>query len=134
LVHPNDGNNKLAIETGDPLRAWIYHNILFPFPSMFIRKQLQVDTDMSMSNINGWFGNMRRRCGWNAMCSKWTKGNRTGMRELMRRCFVGEETNEELIKEISDVIDYVMGRAKGKVGSWLTEVGRNRDHVSSKWN
>jgi hypothetical protein len=101
---------------------------------MFIRKQLQVDTDMSMSNINGWFGNMRRRCGWNAICSKWTKGNRTGMRELMRRCFVGEETNEELIKEISDVIDYVMGRAKGKVGSWLTEVSRDQDHVCSSWS
>lgn len=66
------------------------------------------------------------------MCSKWMKGNRTGMRELMRRCFVGEETNEELIKEISDVIDYVMGRAKGKVGSWLTEVSRDRDHDCSR--
>jgi hypothetical protein len=56
------------------------------------------------------------------------------MRELMRRCFVGEETNEELIKEISDVVDYVMGRAKGKVGSWLTEVSRDQDHRYSSWS
>jgi hypothetical protein len=53
---------------------------------------------------------------------------------LMRRCFVGEETNEELIKEISDVIGYVMGRAKGKVGSWLTEVSRDCDFEQLRWS
>lgn len=75
-----------------------------------------------MSNINGWFSNIRRRCGWNTMCTKWTQGNRLEMRDLMLGCFTGEVRDEVLVREIKDVIDYITGKTKGRIGSWLTEV------------
>ena len=108
----------------DPLRTWMYHNVLFPFPSMPDRRKLQSQTNMPLSNINGWFSNIRRRCGWNTLCTKWAEGDRLRMRELMIRCFMGQVTDEGLIKEVVDVIDYVLGKTRGTVGSWLTEVSK----------
>jgi len=76
-----------------------------------------------MSNINGWFSNMRRRSGWNEFCRRHAYGDRAATSHLLRACFEGEVESEALIKEIVAMIDYIMGgRAKGDVGSWLTKV------------
>jgi hypothetical protein len=105
------------------MRTWFYENIIFPFPTVSVRRQIQACNKLSMSNINGWFSNMRRRSGWNEFCRRHAGGDRSATSHLLRACFKGEEKNEVLVKEIVAMIDYIMGgRAKGDVGSWLTKV------------
>lgn len=105
------------------MRTWFYENLIYPFPTESTRRQFQASNGMSMSNINGWFSNMRRRSGWNEFCRRHAGGDRAATSHLLKACFKGEEDDEVLIKEIVAMIDYIMGgRAKGDVGSWLTKV------------
>jgi hypothetical protein len=77
---------------------------------------------MSMSNINGWFSNMRRRSGWNTHLQELAGGDRVAYKQIIQACFNGSQENKAIKRKIEDVIDYAIGRARGEVGEWLTDV------------
>jgi hypothetical protein len=113
-----------AIKSSDPcpMRIWFYENLLHPFPSISTRRELQRINGMSMSNINGWFSNMRRRSGWNMHLQGLANGDRKLYKRIIQECFAGMEQNGDIRQKIEDMVDYTLGRARGEVGEWLTDV------------
>lgn len=89
---------------------------------MPVRRTLQSQNNMSLSNINGWFSNMRRRCGWNALLADMAGGDKATLRGIIKDCLTGKQSSMEVKKRVGDMIDYILGRARGEVGEWLLQV------------
>lgn len=65
---------------------------------------------------------MRRRCGWNALLADVAGGDKGLLRGIIKECLMGKQDSADIKKRVGDMIDYILGRARGEVGAWLTQV------------
>lgn len=101
--------------------SWLLENIANPYPSPTIKASLVQRYDCSISAINSWFVNARRRTGWTALCRDHFNGCRADALDAAYRALVKEDPNRQLPPDIVHAFVSVKVAAEELYSSTLTK-------------
>lgn len=108
-------------EADSHLRDWYLTNITLPFPNKSAKERLTTLTGMDFRQLNTWFTNMRRRCGYTEMLRTFADGDKGRFEEMCGEAERGEGP-EGLGDALQGMKAYVGKKPRGKVGDWLVNV------------
>lgn len=101
--------------------TWLLENIANPYPSSTVKTSLAQRYNSSLSAINSWFINARRRMGWTALCRDYFNNCRADALDAAYRALVKEDPNRQLPPDITHAFVGVKVAAEGLYSSTLTK-------------
>ncbi|KAI9570246.1 C-terminal domain of homeodomain 1-domain-containing protein [Boletus coccyginus] len=101
--------------------SWLLENIANPYPSSTVKASLAQRHNCSLSAINSWFVNARRRMGWTALCRDSFNNCRADALDAAYRALVKEDPNRQLPADIIHAFVGVKVAAEELYSSTLTK-------------
>ncbi|KAF8545987.1 hypothetical protein OG21DRAFT_1518416 [Imleria badia] len=101
--------------------SWLLENIANPYPSPTVKASLAQRYNCSLSAINSWFVNARRRMGWTALCRDHFNSCRANALDAAYRALVREDPNRQLPEDIIHAFFSVKVAAEELYSSTLTK-------------
>ena len=101
--------------------SWLLDNIANPYPSSSVKASLSQRHNCSLSAINSWFVNARRRMGWTALCRDYFNNCRADALDAAYRAFIKEDPNCQLPANIIHAFISVKVAAEELYSSTLTK-------------
>jgi hypothetical protein len=101
--------------------SWLLENIANPYPSSTVKASLTQRYNCSLSAINSWFVNARRRMGWTALCRDYFNNCRADALDAACRALVKEDPNRQLPANIIHAFISVKVAAEELYSSTLTK-------------
>lgn len=101
--------------------SWLLENIANPYPSSTVKASLAQRYNCSLSAINSWFINARRRMGWTALCRDYFNNCRADALGAACRALVKEDPNRQLPVDIIHAFISVKAAAEELYSSTLTK-------------
>ncbi|KIJ66276.1 hypothetical protein HYDPIDRAFT_186703 [Hydnomerulius pinastri MD-312] len=96
---------------------WLLENLHNPYPSSEVKDALAKASASSLSSINSWFINTRRRMGWTALCRDSFRNSRTDASDAAYRALVKEDPSRPLAPELIHAFMVMKVSAEGLYSS-----------------
>nr|ACZ51518.1 Sxi1 [Kwoniella heveanensis] len=104
------------------IRHWFLHNISYPYPTVSMKETLASKAGITRAKVDSDLTNFRRRAGWTEIMNEWCGGDRNKMRKLIERVESGQEDeDEELVRRVQAVKEYLTRKEEERVGDWVRE-------------
>nr|ACZ51528.1 Sxi1 [Kwoniella heveanensis] len=104
------------------IRIWFLHNISYPYPTVSMKEHLASKAGITRAKVDSDLTNFRRRAGWTEIMNEWCGGDRNKMRKLIERVESGkEDEDEELVRRVQAVKEYLTRKEEERVGDWVRE-------------
>ncbi|OCF41467.1 hypothetical protein I317_04670 [Kwoniella heveanensis CBS 569] len=104
------------------IRIWFLHNISYPYPTVSMKETLASKAGITRAKVDSDLTNFRRRAGWTEIMNEWCGGDRNKMRKLIERVESGQENeDEELVRRVQGVKEYLTRQEEERVGDWVRE-------------
>ncbi|WVQ96888.1 hypothetical protein IAU59_003995 [Kwoniella sp. CBS 9459] len=104
------------------VRLWFLDNISFPYPTISMKEDLASSAGITRAKVDSDLTNFRRRAGWTEIMNEYCGGDRQKMRKLIERVEGGEERDEDLVRRVEGVKEYLTRKEEERVGDWVREV------------
>ena len=101
--------------------SWLLENIANPYPSSTVKASLAQRYNCSLSAINSWFVNARRRMGWTALCRDYFNNCRADALDAACRALVKEDPSRQLPVDVIHAFISVKVAAEELYSSTLTK-------------
>nr|ACZ51520.1 Sxi1 [Kwoniella heveanensis] len=119
-------NSSSKIKSQEPdhslIRLWFLDNISYPYPTVSMKEHLASKAGITRAKVDSDLTNFRRRAGWTEIMNEWCGGDRNKMRKLIERVESGQEDeDEELVRRVQAVKEYLTRKEEERVGDWVRE-------------
>ncbi|OCF30973.1 hypothetical protein I316_07380 [Kwoniella heveanensis BCC8398] len=119
-------NSSSKIKSQEPdhslIRLWFLDNISYPYPTVSMKEHLASKAGITRAKVDSDLTNFRRRAGWTEIMNEWCGGDRNKMRKLIERVESGkEDEDEELVRRVQAVKEYLTRKEEERVGDWVRE-------------
>nr|ACZ51524.1 Sxi1 [Kwoniella heveanensis] len=118
----SSSKNKPQESDHSLIRLWFLHNISYPYPTVSMKETLASKAGITRAKVDSDLTNFRRRAGWTEIMNEWCGGDRNKMRKLIERVESGQEIeDEELVRRVQGVKEYLTRQEEERVGDWMRE-------------
>ena len=101
--------------------SWLLENVANPYPSPKVKTSLAQQHGYSLSAVNSWFVNARRRMGWMGLCRDYFNNCRADALDAAHRALVNEDPNRPLPPDVIHAFVRVKVTAESLCSSTFTK-------------
>lgn len=101
--------------------SWLLENIASPYPSSTVKASLSERYNCTLSSVNTWFVNARRRMGWTVLCRDYFNNCRADTLDAAYRALIDEDPNRPLPPDVIHAFITVKVAAEGLYSSTFTK-------------
>lgn len=101
--------------------SWLLENVTNPYPSSVVKTSLAQRHNYSLSAVNSWFVNARRRMGWTALCRDYFNNCRADALDAAHRALINEDPNRPLSPDVIHAFVRVKVAAEDLYSSTFTK-------------